>query len=67
LIFCFRNNRIIFEIYSKIIEKDILIPVYRDNIDQIEGVLFVKDLLRHLDEKDFEWNTLIREPFFIPE
>jgi CBS domain containing-hemolysin-like protein len=29
--------------------------------------LFVKDLLRHLDEKDFAWNTLIREPFFIPE
>jgi putative hemolysin len=56
------------EIYSKIIEKGYSrIPVYRDNIDQIEGVLFVKDLLRHLDEKDFEWNTLIREPFFIPE
>lgn len=56
------------EIYSKIIEKGYSrIPVYRDNIDQIEGVLFVKDLLRHLDEKDFMWNTLIREPFFIPE
>lgn len=56
------------DIYSKIIEKGYSrIPVYRDNIDQIEGVLFVKDLLRHLDEKDFVWNTLIREPFFIPE
>jgi gliding motility-associated protein GldE len=56
------------EIYPKIIEKGYSrIPVYRDNIDQIEGVLFVKDLLRHLDEKDFVWNTLIREPFFIPE
>jgi putative hemolysin len=57
------------EIYSKIIEKGYSrIPVYRDNIDQIEGVLFVKDLLRHLDkEEDFEWNTLIREPFFVPE
>jgi CBS domain containing-hemolysin-like protein len=42
------------------------IPVYRDSIDHIEGVLFVKDLLRHLDER-FCWNTLIREPFFIPE
>jgi putative hemolysin len=57
------------EIYSKIIEKGYSrIPVYRDNIDQIEGVLFVKDLLRHLDkEEGFEWNTLIREPFFVPE
>lgn len=56
------------DIYSKIIEKGYSrIPVYRDNIDQIEGVLFVKDLLPHLDNDDFEWNTLIREPFFVPE
>lgn len=55
-------------IYSKIIEKGFSrIPVYRDNIDQIEGVLFVKDLLRHVDKDEFDWKTLIREPFFIPE
>ena len=55
-------------IYSKIVEKGFSrIPVYRDNIDQIEGVLFVKDLLRHIDKEDFDWKTLIREPFFIPE
>ena len=55
-------------IYPKIIEKGFSrIPVYRDNIDQIEGVLFVKDLLRHLDKDEFDWKTLIREPFFIPE
>lgn len=55
-------------IYAKIIENGFSrIPVYRDNIDQIEGVLFVKDLLRHIDKEDFDWKTLIREPFFIPE
>jgi putative hemolysin len=55
-------------IYSKIIEKGFSrIPVYRDNIDQIEGVLFVKDLLRHIDKDEFDWKKLIREPFFIPE
>ncbi len=55
-------------IYSKIVEKGYSrIPVFRDNIDQIEGVLFVKDLLRHIDKKDFDWKTLIREPFFVPE
>lgn len=55
-------------IYSKIIEKGFSrIPVYRDNIDQIEGVLFVKDLLRHIDKEEYDWKTLIREPFFIPE
>lgn len=56
------------EIYSKIIEKGYSrIPVYRDNIDQIEGVLFVKDLLPHIDKKNFDWVTLVREPFFVPE
>jgi gliding motility-associated protein GldE len=43
------------------------IPVYRDNIDQIEGVLFIKDLIPHIDNDGFEWQSIIREPFFIPE
>lgn len=56
------------EIYTKIIEKGFSrIPVYRDNIDQIEGVLFVKDLLPHIDKTEFDWKTLMREPFFVPE
>jgi gliding motility-associated protein GldE len=56
------------DVYNKIVDKGYSrIPVYRDNIDQIEGVLFVKDLLPHLDKQDFEWTTLIREPFFVPE
>ena len=55
-------------IYPKIIEKGFSrIPVYRDNIDQIEGVLFVKDLLPHIDKKEFEWTTLVRKAFFVPE
>ena len=55
-------------IYSKIIDKGFSrIPVYRDNIDQIEGVLFVKDLLPHIDKEEFDWKTLLREPFFVPE
>src|SRR5690606_17869268 len=40
----------------------------RESIDQIEGVLFIKDLIPHIDEKkDFHWQQLIREPFFVPE
>jgi putative hemolysin len=55
-------------ICPKIIEKGFSrIPVYRDNIDQIEGVLFVKDLLPHINKSDFDWKTLLREPFFVPE
>jgi putative hemolysin len=55
-------------IYPKIIEKGFSrIPVYRDNIDQIEGVLFVKDLLPYINDTEFDWKTLLREPFFVPE
>jgi len=56
------------EIYPKIIETGFSrIPVYRDNIDQIEGVLFVKDLLPYIDKEEFDWTSLIREAFFVPE
>jgi gliding motility-associated protein GldE len=56
------------EIFPKISEKGYSrIPVYRDNIDHVEGVLFVKDLIPHINKKEFDWKTLIREPFFVPE
>ena len=56
------------EILPKILDKGYSrIPVYRDNIDQVEGVLYVKDLLPHIDKVDFNWITLLREPFFVPE
>jgi len=43
------------------------IPVYKDNVDTIVGVLYVKDLLPHIDKKEFKWTSLLREPFFVPE
>ena len=43
------------------------IPVFKDNVDTIVGILYVKDLLPHIDTKDFDWTTLLREPFFVPE
>ncbi len=56
------------EVYPKIIESGYSrIPVYRDNIDQIEGVLFVKDLLPYIGKADCNWQSVIREPFFVPE
>ncbi|AWA29061.1 gliding motility-associated protein GldE [Flavobacterium magnum] len=56
------------EVLGKITEKGFSrIPVYRDNIDQIEGVLFVKDIIPHIDTVDFDWTTLLRKPFFVPE
>jgi len=43
------------------------IPVYEESIDDVKGVLYVKDLLPHLNKKEFNWTTLLREPFFVPE
>lgn len=43
------------------------IPVFTENIDNVLGVLYVKDLLPYLERKSFNWITLIREPYFVPE
>jgi len=43
------------------------IPVFAENMDAILGVLYVKDLLPYIDRKTFNWMSLIREPYFVPE
>ncbi len=44
------------------------IPVYEDNFDKIQGVLFIKDLLPALNNSDKrDWKEFIRKPFFVPE
>lgn len=44
------------------------IPVFEENFDNVKGVLYIKDLLPHVDKPaDFEWQTLMREAFFVPE
>jgi gliding motility-associated protein GldE len=44
------------------------IPVFEETFDNIKGILYTKDLLAYIDEGDhFNWHSLIREPYFIPE
>ena len=44
------------------------IPVYQENSDNIRGILYIKDLLPHLNKGDnFRWQSLIRPPYFVPE
>ena len=56
------------EIVSLIIQNGYSrIPVYKDRLDTIEGILYSKDLMPKLHDKDFDWTTLLREPYFVPE
>ncbi|MBC7382752.1 MAG: gliding motility-associated protein GldE [Bacteroidia bacterium] len=44
------------------------VPVYENSLDHIKGILFTKDLLPHINNKDdFNWQILLRKPFFVPE
>lgn len=43
------------------------IPVVEGKADNINGILYVKDLLPHIKKARFKWQTLIRPPFFVPE
>jgi gliding motility-associated protein GldE len=44
------------------------IPVYEETSDHLKGILYVKDLLPYINQKEkVKWTKLIREPFFVPE
>jgi len=43
------------------------LPVYKNNLDEIVGILHTKDLLPHLDEEIFDWHPLMRPVFYVHE
>ncbi|MFI3263972.1 MAG: gliding motility-associated protein GldE [Rikenellaceae bacterium] len=43
------------------------IPVYENSLDEIRGVLYVKDLLPYIGDEEFQWQKLMRKPYFVPE
>jgi len=56
------------EILPLIIEKGFSrIPVYNDKMDQIDGILYVKDLMPNINTPGFKWQELLREPYYVPE
>ena len=67
-VFALSSTMSIKEIVPLIIENGYSrIPVYKDRLDAIEGILYSKDLMPNLHDKDFDWTTLLREPYFVPE
>lgn len=57
------------EVLQSIVENNYSrIPVYQDTVDNIRGILYIKDLLPHLSKSSsFRWQSLIRPPYFVPE
>lgn len=43
------------------------LPIYKESMDNVVGILNTKDILAHIDAVNFDWRTLIRPPYFVPE
>lgn len=67
-IFALSTEELYEDVITKIVKKGFSRnPVYKENVDKIIGVLYAKDLLPHLNKENFNWQKLIREPYFVPE
>lgn len=57
------------ELYNIVLESGYSrIPVHGEDLDDIKGFIYAKDILAHMDEaKNFKWHKLIREALFVPE
>ena len=67
-IFALASDEEFIEVTEKIIRKGhSRIPIYNENIDNIIGILYTKDLIPHINKKAFQWKKIIREAFFVPE
>jgi len=56
------------ELLSSIVESGFSrVPVYENTLDRIVGVLNIKDVLPHISKEGFDWHTLLRQPYFVPE
>jgi len=56
------------ELFQELLESGFSrIPVFSDSIDEISGILYIKDLLPNFETPQLEWKKLLRSPFFVPE
>ena len=67
-VFALEANKDMNEIIDELISNGFSrVPVFEDNLDKIQGVLYVKDLLPHLEKENFNWTSLLRKPLYNPE
>ena len=67
-VFALEANKDMNEIIDELISNGFSrVPVFEDNLDKIQGVLYVKDLLPHLEKENFNWTSLLRKPLYIPQ
>ncbi len=67
-VFAINNKTRINKIIPLILEKGFSrVPVYEESLDQIKGILYIKDLLPHINKKEFDWVKIIKPPFYVTE
>ncbi len=67
-VFAVEENTPYDELLKKITEAGYSrVPVFKDSMDNIIGVLYVKDLLGELDASEYDWKQHLRQPYFVPE
>lgn len=67
-VFAINNKISMNKIIPLILEKGFSrVPVYEESLDRIKGILYIKDLLPHINKKDFDWLKIIKPPFYVTE
>ena len=67
-VFAINNNISMNKIIPLILEKGFSrVPIYEESLDRIKGILYIKDLLPHINKKDFDWLKIIKPPFYVTE
>ena len=67
-IFALSSNLSIDKVLPRLIDNGFSrIPVFENQLDNIIGILYVKDLLPHIKGKNFNWISILRPAYFVPE
>lgn len=64
----FENDLEFKELLTSIVDSGFSrVPVYEETLDRVIGILYIKDVLPHIDKKEYNWQGLLRTPYFVPE